>query len=81
MKKESFQAQQRRPQGVKSMDVLSTLPPAAARALEREGLSEPEQLAALTEQQLLELPGMSPAALPKLRIWLKGYGLSFKAQA
>jgi len=50
----------------------------ARRALENAGIKTPEQLAKYTVTQLLELHGMGPSSIPKLRNVLKSKGLSFK---
>lgn len=78
MKKASWQEEQRNRQGVPGKDHFSALPLNAQRALAREGLDDPHKLAELTEEAVLALQGMVPAALPRLRAWLKAYGLSFK---
>ena len=50
----------------------------ARRALENAGIKTPEQLSKYTVAQLLELHGMGPSSIPKLRKVLKSNGLSFK---
>jgi hypothetical protein len=50
----------------------------ARRALENAGIKTPEQLSKYTVSQLLELHGMGPSSIPKLRKVLKSKGLSFK---
>ena len=50
----------------------------ARRALENTGIKTPEQLSKYTVAQLLELHGMGPSSIPKLRKVLKSNGLSFK---
>jgi hypothetical protein len=49
----------------------------AVRALQGAGLTTLKKLARRTEAQLLELHGMGPGSLPKLRAALKGAGLTF----
>ncbi|WP_282139436.1 DNA-binding protein [Cytobacillus oceanisediminis] len=50
----------------------------AVRALEGAGYFSLEQLAAATEAELLELHGMGPNAMEKLRKAMADNGLSFK---
>lgn len=50
----------------------------ARRALEREGIDSLLKLSKYTEQALLQLHGMGPASLPKLKQALKAKGLSFR---
>lgn len=50
----------------------------ARRALERAGLDTLAKLARRTEKQLLDLHGMGPSSLPKLRAALKQAGLRFR---
>lgn len=78
MKRASWQEEQRSRQGVPGRDHYSALPQGTQRALAREGLDDPHKLAELTEEAVLALQGVSPAALPRLRAWLKAYGLGFK---
>lgn len=49
----------------------------AVRALQGAGLTTLKKLARRTEGQVLELHGMGPSTLPKLRAALKGVGLAF----
>ncbi len=49
----------------------------ARRALERENIRTLEDLAKLTEKDLLKLHGMGPASIPKLKKALKDNGFSF----
>jgi len=58
---------------------LATLAAPARRALEREGITTPEKLAAFTEEELLQLHGLGPGSLPKLRAMLAASGLSFRS--
>lgn len=57
---------------------LSTLSAPARRALEHEGITTLEKLATFTESEVLELHGMGPSTIPKLRKALKSAGLSFE---
>lgn len=50
----------------------------ARRALEQEGINSLVKLSKYTEQELLQLHGMGPASIPKLKQALKAEGLSFK---
>lgn len=49
----------------------------AVRALQGAGLTTPKKLARRTEVQVLELHGMGPSTMPKLRAALKAQGLTF----
>jgi predicted RecB family nuclease len=57
---------------------LSLLIAPARRALEREGITTIEQLAKYSEADILELHGMGPSTMPKLRSALKAKGLTFR---
>ena len=57
---------------------LSLLVAPARRALEREGITTIEQLAKYSEADILELHGMGPSTMPKLRSALKAKGLTFR---
>lgn len=57
---------------------LSTLGAPARRALESQGLDTLIKLSKISEKDLLQLHGVGPSTLPKLRIALKEKGLSFK---
>lgn len=57
---------------------LSVLSAPARRALEQEGIKTLEQLSKKTETEILQLHGMGPSSLPKLRSALATNGLSFK---
>jgi DNA-directed RNA polymerase alpha subunit len=46
--------------------------------LEREGITTIEQLAKYSEADILELHGMGPSTMPKLRSALKAKGLTFR---
>ena len=57
---------------------LSALAAPARRALAREGITTPAQLATFTEKELLQLHGVGPSSIPTLRSILQANGLSFK---
>ncbi|MGI8386428.1 RNA polymerase alpha subunit C-terminal domain-containing protein [Robertmurraya sp. P23] len=57
---------------------LSLLSAPARRALEHKEITTLQQLSTYSEKEILQLHGMGPASLPKLRIALKEDGLSFK---
>ncbi len=57
---------------------LSVLSAPARRALENNGITTLQQLSKYTEKEILQLHGMGPASLPKLRSSLKENGLSFR---
>jgi len=57
---------------------FSSMVAPARRALENAGIRTPEQLSKYTVTELLELHGMGPSSIPKLRKVLKSKGLSFK---
>jgi hypothetical protein len=57
---------------------LATLVAPARRALERADLTTLAKLSKLSERELLELHGMGPSTLPKLRKALQEAGLSFR---
>lgn len=67
-------------EGVADKTFLSSLPKLAQQALLRAGLTNPNKLAEQTERSLLALHGVGPAALPKLRTWLRTFGLAFKTE-
>jgi predicted RecB family nuclease len=50
----------------------------ARRALERENIKTLEDLAKWTEKEIVNLHGMGPATIPKLKKALKENGLNFK---
>jgi uncharacterized protein YdhG (YjbR/CyaY superfamily) len=66
--------QKRKPQD----NFLSLLPAPARRALENKGIKTLQQLSRFSEAEILELHGMGPGSLPKLRSALKAKGLLFK---
>jgi hypothetical protein len=53
----------------------------ARRALERAGITAALELSAYTETQILQLHGMGPSTVPKLKKALQEAGLSFKESA
>ena len=57
---------------------LSLLAAPARRALENNGVATLQQLAKFSEEEILQLHGMGPNSLPKLRSALETFGLSFK---
>ncbi|MBL7919562.1 MAG: RNA polymerase alpha subunit C-terminal domain-containing protein [Bacteroidia bacterium] len=57
---------------------LSLLSAPARRALENKGIKTLKQLSDYSEQEILELHGMGPGSLPKLRTALKAQKLSFR---
>ncbi len=56
----------------------SSLSAPAQRALQNAGISSLKQLSKYSEAQILELHGMGPGSLPKLRSALAAEGLAFK---
>lgn len=50
----------------------------ARRALEREGINSLLKLSKYKEEELLQLHGMGPGSMPKLRAALKAKGLVFR---
>jgi len=62
----------------KPEESFSNIVSPARRALENAGIGTAEQLSKYTVTQLLELHGMGPSSIPKLRKVLKSNGLSFK---
>lgn len=50
----------------------------ARRALEHEGINSLLKLSKFTEEELLQLHGMGPSSIPKLKQALKEKGLSFR---
>jgi predicted RecB family nuclease len=58
---------------------LSLLSAPARRALEHNGITTLQQLSSYSEKEILQLHGMGPASLPKLRTALLESGLSFKS--
>jgi DNA-directed RNA polymerase alpha subunit len=59
---------------------LPKLAAPAQRALQSASIHSLEQLTKVTEAELLQLHGMGPNALDKLRDALKAKGLSFKSK-
>lgn len=57
---------------------LSKIGAPARRALEHKGVTTLNKLSELTEDEVLELHGMGPSTIPKLREALASQGLSFK---
>lgn len=59
-------------------DFLSVLSAPARRALENAGIKTLNKLSKKSEAEILQLHGMGPSTIPKLREALKQKGLSFK---
>ena len=57
---------------------LSLLVAPARRALESRGIRTLQQLSKFREAEILELHGMGPGSMPKLKNALQAEGLSFK---
>lgn len=57
---------------------LSLLVAPARRALENKGITTLEQLSNFSEEEILQLHGMGPSTIPKLKKALKENGLNFK---
>jgi hypothetical protein len=57
---------------------LSQLAAPARRALENKGITSLENLSRYSEKEILQLHGIGPSSLPKLREALKGKQLSFR---
>ena len=57
---------------------LSLLPAPARRALENKRITTLRQLSKFSEEEILNLHGMGPASIPKLRRALQGERLSFR---
>ena len=57
---------------------LSSLAAPARRALENKGITTLQQLSKFSEKEILQLHGMGPGSIPKLRSSLETIGLSFK---
>jgi hypothetical protein len=57
---------------------LASLGAPARRALEREGITTLQKLSKRTEQEMLELHGIGPTTIPKLKIALAAKGLTFR---
>jgi hypothetical protein len=60
--------------------IPDNLPAPARRALAGAGYTKLEQLSKVSEAELLELHGMGPNAIAKLRDALGSIGLSFKGE-
>ena len=58
--------------------MFSSLSAPARRALESNGIKTARQLSAFSEKEILQLHGMGPSSIPKLKNILKQNGLSFK---
>ena len=56
---------------------LSALSSPARRALQNEGIITLKQLTKYTEKELLQLHGLGPSSIPKLKASLKDAGLEF----
>ena len=59
-------------------DFLATVSAPARRALEREGLTTLIKLSRQTEAEILQLHGMGPSTIPRLRKALQDEGLTFR---
>jgi hypothetical protein len=57
---------------------LSIVSAPARRALEREGIKTLKELSGFSESEILNLHGIGPGSLPKLRNALNNEGLSFR---
>ncbi|NLP52905.1 RNA polymerase alpha subunit C-terminal domain-containing protein [Bacillus sp. RO1] len=57
---------------------LSLLAAPARRALENNDIMTLEQLSRYTEKEILQLHGMGPASIPKLKAALREVGFSFR---
>ena len=57
---------------------LSLLAAPARRALENEGIKTLKQLAKYTEEEVLDLHGMGPSTIPKLKNALREEGMVFR---
>ncbi len=66
---------ERKPQN----NFLSKLSAPARRALENANINSVTELVRYTEKEILQLHGMGPSSLPKLKEALKKEGLTFKA--
>lgn len=60
---------------------LSLISAPARRALEGKGIKSLQQLGQYSEKEILQLHGIGPSAIPKLREALKKEGLSFKEKS
>lgn len=59
-------------------DFLTLLSNPARRALEHQGITTLQELAKYSEREILQLHGIGPSSMPKLRGALQSQGLSFK---
>ncbi|GEO07825.1 RNA polymerase alpha subunit C-terminal domain-containing protein [Segetibacter aerophilus] len=59
---------------------LSLLVAPARRALENKGITTLQQLCKFTEKEILQLHGMGPSTIPKLKKVLSENGLDFKTK-
>jgi hypothetical protein len=59
-------------------EFLSALGAPARRALENKGITTLATLAKYTESEILQLHGMGPSSIPRLKRLLKDAGPSFK---
>lgn len=57
---------------------LSIISNPARRALEREGIKTLNKLSKYSEKDILQLHGIGPSAIPKLKEELRKIGLTFK---
>jgi hypothetical protein len=57
---------------------LALLSAPARRALENKRITSLEKLSEFSEKEIVQLHGMGPSSIPKLRDALKAVGLSFK---
>ena len=66
---------------MKQSDILQNLGKPANRALERAGYLRLEQVAEVSEKELMKLHGMGPKAIERLREALFEKGLSFSDES
>ena len=59
---------------------LALLSAPARRALENKHIISLEKLSEFSEKEILQLHGMGPSSIPKLRDALKAVGLNFRTQ-
>ena len=62
----------------KTTDCLGNLGAPARRALENAGITTVRLLSTCTEREILQLHGMGPSTIPKLKKALRDAGLTFK---
>lgn len=62
-----------------SRSFLNILSAPARRALEGKGITTLEQLSRFSEKEILDLHGVGPSSIPKLRLAMKSAGLSFRS--